>query len=142
MSTIAEREEEIIEEFSLFDDWMEKYDHLIGMADTLPVIPEAFRNDTFLVKGCQSRVWLFAENKEGFIYYSADSDAVITKGIIAMLIRVLSGQPASEIASAKLSFIEKTGLSEHLSPTRSNGLLSMLDKMKSFAAAVNTERKS
>lgn len=131
--TISEIENEIIDEFSMFDDWMEKYEHLIELGKDLPIIDESKKLDENLIKGCQSRVWLNAEVKEGEISYTADSDAIITKGIIALLVRVLNNQDAKEIVDAKLAFIDEIGLKEHLSPTRSNGLVSMIKQMKVYA---------
>ena len=131
--TISEIENEIIEEFSMFDDWMEKYEHIIELGKDLPIIDEAHKLEVNLIKGCQSRVWLNAEVKNGEISYTADSDAIITKGIIALLVRVLNNQDAKEIVDAKLAFIDEIGLKEHLSPTRSNGLVSMIKQMKVYA---------
>lgn len=131
--TISEIENEIIEEFSMFDDWMEKYEHIIELGKDLPIIKEEFKLEENLIKGCQSRVWLNAEVKNGEISYTADSDAIITKGIIALLVRVLNNQDAKEIVEAKLGFIDEIGLKEHLSPTRSNGLVSMIKQMKVYA---------
>ena len=131
--TISEIENEIIEEFSMFDDWMEKYEHLIELGKELPIISDSHKTDENIIKGCQSRVWLHADNESGVVSYSADSDAIITKGIIALLIRVLNNQDPKEIVDAKLSFIDEIGLKEHLSPTRSNGLVSMVKQMKIYA---------
>lgn len=131
--TISEIENEIIEEFSLFDDWMEKYEHIIELGKDLPIIDQEHKLEVNLIKGCQSRVWLNAEVKDGEISYTADSDAIITKGIIALLVRVLNNQDAKEIVGAKLAFIDEIGLKEHLSPTRSNGLVSMIKQMKVYA---------
>jgi cysteine desulfuration protein SufE len=131
--SISEIENEIIEEFSMFDDWMEKYEHIIELGKELPIINENQKTDENIIKGCQSRVWLHAEKEDGIISYSADSDAIITKGIIALLIRVLNNQDPQQIMDAKLGFIDKIGLKEHLSPTRSNGLVSMVKQMKVYA---------
>ena len=131
--TISEIESEIIEEFSMFDDWMEKYEHLIELGKDLPIIRDDHKTEENIIKGCQSRVWLNAENENGKISYTADSDAIITKGIIALLIRVLNNQDPKEIVDAKLGFIDQIGLKEHLSPTRSNGLVSMVKQMKVYA---------
>jgi len=120
----------------MFDDWMEKYEHLIELGKELPIIADSQKTDENIIKGCQSRVWLHAENHEGVISYSADSDAIITKGIIALLIRVLNNQNPKEIVEAKLGFIDEIGLKEHLSPTRSNGLVSMVKKMKVYASVM------
>ncbi len=137
MNTINEIQNEIIQEFELFDDWMDKYDHLIEMGKNLPLIDEQYKTDDYIVKGCQSKVWLNAKINDNRVEYTADSDAVITKGIIALLIRVLSGQKAKDILETELYFIDKIGLKEHLSPTRSNGLLSMIKQMKLFALAAS-----
>lgn len=134
MSSIAELEKEIREDFSLFDDWEERYNYIIDLGKDLPLIESSKKTDERIIKGCQSRVWLNAELREGKVYFTADSDAVITKGIIALLIRVLSGQKAEDIAHAELRFIDDIGLKEHLSPTRSNGLVSMINYMKNYAA--------
>jgi len=131
--SISEIENEIIDEFSMFDDWMEKYEHIIELGKELPIIEESQKTDQNIIKGCQSRVWLHAEKENGIISYSADSDAIITKGIIALLIRVLNNQDPKEIVDAKLGFIDEIGLKEHLSPTRSNGLVSMVKQMKVYA---------
>lgn len=136
MQSIPETEAEIIEEFSLFDDWMDKYEYIIELGKSLPLIDEAYKNEEHLIKGCQSRVWIHAEAQDDRVIFTADSDAIITKGIVALLIRVLSGQKASEVADADLRFIDTIGLKEHLTPTRSNGLLSMVKQMKAFAAGL------
>lgn len=139
--TIDEIQDEIIEEFSLFGDWMEKYEYLIELGKNLPLIDPQYKTDDYLVRGCQSRVWLHARRgDDGKIYFTADSDAVITKGIIALLIRVLSGHTPQEIVEAELYFIDQIGLHEHLSPTRSNGLLSMLKQMKMYALAFQQQQ--
>ncbi len=129
------RQEEIIEEFELFEEWLDKYNYLIELSDDLPKLEEAQRTPELLIEGCQSRVWVGAEMREGKIYYSADSDAIITKGIIALLIKVLNGRSPQEVLDCDLYFIEAIGLSENLSPTRSNGLLSMVKQMKIYAMA-------
>lgn len=131
--TIKEVQDEIIEEFSVFDDWMEKYEYIIDLGKSIPVIDTAAKTDDNLIKGCQSRVWLNAQMKDGKLYFSADSDAIITKGIISLLIRVFNGRTPAEIAEADFSFIDKIGLKENLSPTRANGLLSMIERIKSEA---------
>lgn len=129
--TIKETEEEIISEFELFgDDWEGKYEHIIDMAKSLPLIDAQLKTDDRLIKGCQSKVWLQSELKDGKVYYKADSDAIITKGIVALLVRVLSGHAPEEIVKAEFGFIDKIGLKEHLSPTRANGLVSMIKQMK------------
>ena len=128
--SINEIQEEIIEEFSFFEDWMEKYEHIIDLGKSLPLVDEQYKTDERLIKGCQSRVWLHSEMKDEKILFSADSDAVITKGLIALMVRVLSNQRPDDIVNADLYFIDKINLKEHLSPTRSNGLLSMVKQMK------------
>jgi cysteine desulfuration protein SufE len=133
--TINELQDQIIEEFAYFEDWMEKYEHIIQLGKDLPIIEDKYKKEENLIKGCQSRVWLHAEQKEGRVFFSADSDAIITKGLVGLMISVLSNQPAREIAEAQIYFIDKIGLRSHLSPTRSNGLLSMLKQMKLYAIA-------
>lgn len=134
MMTIAEIEDEIRDEFSMFDDWEDRYNYLIDLGKDLPLIDPAKKTDEHIIKGCQSRVWLDANSSENDrIIYTADSDAIITKGLISLMIRVLSNQPAEEIAKAELTFIDDIGLKEHLSPTRSNGLVSMINQMKRYA---------
>lgn len=130
---IRDIEEEIIEEFSLFDDWMSKYEYIIELGKNLPLIDGKYKNESYEVKGCQSKVWLNAEMNDGKLFYKADSDAIITKGIISLLIRVLSGHKPDDIVSADMNFINKIGLKEHLSPNRANGLNSMINYMKKFA---------
>ena len=137
MQTIKEIQEEILEDFDMFDDWMQKYEYLIDLGKDLPSIDEKYRVEENLIKGCQSRVWLHAEENNGNIIFSADSDAIMTKGIVALLIRVLSGQNANDIAHAELDFINKIGLKEQLSATRANGLLSMIKQMKLYAIAID-----
>lgn len=123
-------QEEIIEEFSMFDDWLDKYDYIISLSESLPAIDPAKRTDKYLIEGCQSRVWVSSELKEGKMVYTADSDAIITKGIIALLIRVMDGRSPEEAAKIDLYFIDAIGLGENLSPTRSNGLRAMIAQMK------------
>ncbi len=137
--TINEIQNEIIEEFSFFDDWIERYEYIIDLGKNLPLINEKYKDDAHLIKGCQSQVWLHAATKDGKIEFTADSDAVITKGIIALLIRVLSGQSAKTVATADLYFIDKIGLKEHLSPTRSNGLVSMVKQMKLYGVVLTEQ---
>ena len=137
--TINEKQDEIIEEFSVFDDWMDKYSYLIEIGNGLEGFDEKNRIEQNLIEGCQSRVWLNGELKDGKVYYTADSDAIITKGIVALLIRVLSGHTPDEILNAELYFIDKIGLKEHLSPTRSNGLVSMIKQMRMYALAFKTK---
>jgi cysteine desulfuration protein SufE len=133
--TINESQDEIIEEFETLSDWMEKYEYIIQLGKELPLIDDQYRKDENLIRGCQSRVWLHSEFKDGKIYFTADSDALITKGLVSMVIRVLSNHTPKEIADADLYFVDKIGLRSHLSPTRSNGLLSMLKQMKLYAIA-------
>ena len=133
--TINQAQDEIIEEFNLFEDWMDKYEHLIELSRKMPAIPGKYKTTEYLISGCQSKVWLHAELKDGKIVYSADSDAIITKGIIALLIRLLSGRKPAEIINQELYFIDRIGLKENLSPTRSNGLLAMIKQMKLYALA-------
>ncbi len=133
--TIQEIQEEIVDEFSMFDEWMDKYEHLIELGKDLPIISEDNKTEDNLIKGCQSRVWLSSEFKDNNVIFTADSDAIITKGIIALMIRVFSNQTPINIASASLDFIDKIGLKEHLSPTRSNGLVSMVKQIKMYAIA-------
>ncbi len=139
--TINEIQEEIIDEFSLFDDWMDKYQYLIDLGRKLPIIDDKHKTEEFLIKGCQSQVWVFAELKEGKVVFTADSDAIITKGIISLLIRVLSNQTPQDILDSDLHFIDTIGLKENLSPTRSNGLLAMIKQMKMYALAFNAQAK-
>ena len=137
---IDEIEEEITEEFKLFgDDWERKYEHLIDLGKSLPLIKDEYKTDDRLIKGCQSRVWLHSELKDGKVFFTADSDAIITKGIVALMIRVLSGHTPDEIINADLSFVDMIGLKEHLSPTRANGLVSMIKQMKLDALAYTTK---
>jgi cysteine desulfuration protein SufE len=136
--TIEETEQEIVEEFEMFDDWMQKYEYLIDLGRSLPMISGEYKTDDKIIKGCQSRVWLHSELNDGKIVFTADSDAIITKGMVALMIRVLSGHTPDEIMEAKLGFVEKIGLTQHLSPTRSNGLLSMIKQMKLDALAYKT----
>ena len=123
----------IIEEFSMFDDWLDKYDYLISLSESLPIIDPSKRNDKYLIEGCQSRVWVASELKDGKVVYTADSDAIITKGIIALLIRVMNNRCPEELAHIDLYFIDAIGLGENLSPTRSNGLRAMIQQMKLYA---------
>ncbi len=139
---IASREAEIVEEFSLFDEWLDKYQHLIEMGQKLTGVDEAFRTDAYKVKGCQSQVWLQPGIENGLVVFRADSDAAITKGLVALMVRVLSGAPAVEIVASPLSFLEAIGLREHLSPTRSNGLVGMVKQMKLYAAAYASQEAS
>jgi len=137
--TISEIQDEIIETFSALDDWMDRYALLIEMGNALPALDEKYKTENNLIEGCQSRVWLFAEYTDGKVFFQAESDAVIVKGIVSLLIRVLSGHSAQEIMTSDLYFIDAIGLREHLSPTRSNGLLSMLKQMKMYALAFSAK---
>jgi cysteine desulfuration protein SufE len=137
--TIKEAQEEIVEEFSMFDEWMDKYEHIIELGKELPLIEDRYKTDDHLIKGCQSRVWLHAELVNGNVNFTADSDAIITKGIIGLVIRVFSGHTPKEIAETDLFFIDQIGLQEHLSPTRSNGLLSMLKQIKMYAIVFSSQ---
>ena len=139
MATINEIQDEIIEEFTGFDDWMDKYQLLIDLGNDQEPLDEQYKVEQNLIDGCQSRVWLQADYKDGVIRFTAESDALIVKGIVALLIRVLSGHTPQEILDADLYFIEKIGLKEHLSPTRSNGLLAMVKQMRMYALAFKTK---
>lgn len=135
--TINEIQDELIEDFAFFTDWMEKYEHIIQLGKEIPLIDEQYKQDQYIIKGCQSRVWLYPELKEGKLYFTADSDAVITKGLVSLMVKVLSGHSPKEIAESELYFIDQIGLKEHLSPTRANGLLSMVKQMKLYAIALS-----
>lgn len=137
---IAAISREIVDEFELFDDWIGKYEHLIEMGRSLPLIDDAYKTDEFLVRGCQAQVWLRAEADGNCIQLSADSDALITKGLVAVLLRVFNAQPANEVARANLSFLDQIGMNEHLSPTRKNGLDLMIKKIRLYAAALSQSR--
>ncbi|MBQ2429559.1 MAG: SufE family protein [Alistipes sp.] len=132
-------QEEIIEEFAVFDEWLDKYDYLIELSDTLPAIADEHRTDNYVIKGCQSRVWVDARLEDGKVYFAADSDAIITNGIIALLIRVMNGRTPQEILDMELYFIDAICLGENLSPTRSNGLVAMIKQMKMYALAFNAK---
>jgi cysteine desulfuration protein SufE len=132
---IQETEIEIIDEFYFFEDWMGKYEHIIEMGKSLPMIDEKYKTEDRLIKGCQSKVWLHSEWKDNKIFFTADSDAIITKGLVAMVVRVLSGYTPDEIVNAKMEFINQIGLTQHLSPTRANGLVNMIKQMKLDALA-------
>lgn len=132
---IKEIQEEIVEEFSMFDDWMQRYEYIIELGKSLPLIDERYKTDENIIKGCQSKVWLHGEQKEDKIVFTADSDAILTKGIIAVLIRTFSNQKPAAILEANTDFIDEIGLKEHLSPTRANGLVSMIKQIKMYALA-------
>lgn len=134
--TINAIQDELIEDFSFYEDWMSKYEYIIQLGKELPLIDENYKTEDRLIKGCQSKVWLHAEFKDGKIFFTADSDAIITKGLVSLMVKVLSGHSPAEIASADLYFIDQIGLKEHLSPTRANGLLAMVKQMKLYAIAL------
>ncbi len=140
--TIETIQEDLIEEFSLFDDWMDKYEHLIDLGKSLPLIEPSLKTDDRIIKGCQSKVWLDAELKDNKVVFTADSDAIITKGIVAVLIRVFSNQTPEAIVNANTNFIDEIGLKEHLSPTRANGLVAMVKQMKLYALGYQSQLKS
>ena len=137
--TIKEIQEEIIDEFSMFDDWMERYEYIIELGKSLPLIDETFKKDENLIVGCQSKVWLHSEIKDQKIDFTADSDAILTKGIVAILLRIFNEQTPATILEADLFFIDKIGLKEHLSPTRANGLVSMIKQIKLYALAFQSK---
>ena len=139
METINAAQEEIVEEFSLFDDWMQRYEYMIELGKTLPLIDPEYKTEENIIKGCQSKVWIHADLEGDKLVFTADSDAIITKGIIAVLIRVFSNQHPDAILGADTSFIDKIGLKEHLSPTRANGLVSMIKQLKMYAIAFKTQ---
>jgi cysteine desulfuration protein SufE len=136
---IQEIQNDIIDEFSMFDDWEERYQYMIDLGKTLPLIAEQYKTKEHTIKGCQSKVWVHAEMKDGKVEFTADSDAIITKGIIAILVRVFSNQQPKDIIEANTDFIDKIGLKEHLSPTRANGLVSMIKQLKMYAIAYQTQ---
>lgn len=133
--SIQEIQEEIVDEFLMFDDWMQRYEYIIELGKSLPLIDEKYQTDENLIKGCQSKVWLHAEERGGNVIFTANSDAILTKGIIAILIRTFSNQPAKEVLEADTGFVDEIGLKEHLSPTRANGLVSMIKQIKMYALA-------
>ncbi|MFC7356335.1 SufE family protein [Jejudonia soesokkakensis] len=139
--TIEEKQEALIEEFALFDDWMEKYEYMIDLGKSLPLIDPELKTDEKLIKGCQSKVWLHSELKDDKVIFTADSDAIITKGIVAILISVFSNEKPEAIVNSDLGFIDEIGLKEHLSPTRANGLVSMVKQMKLYAVAYQAQLK-
>lgn len=139
METIKAVQNDIIEEFSMFDDWMQRYEYMIELGKSLPLIASEFKSDDYIIKGCQSKVWVHANLQGTKLIFTADSDAIITKGIIAILIRAYSNQHPDEILNANNDFIDKIGLKEHLSPTRANGLVSMIKQMKMYALAFKTQ---
>jgi cysteine desulfuration protein SufE len=135
--TIKEIQDEIVDEFAMFDDWMQRYEYIIDLGKALPLIAEEFKTEDNIIKGCQSKVWVHGEQNEDIIVFTADSDAILTKGIIAILIRSFSNQKAADILDANTNFIDEIGLKEHLSPTRANGLVSMIKQIKMYALAFN-----
>ena len=137
--SIQEIQEEIIEEFAMFEDWMQRYEYMIDLGKSLPLIAPEFKTDDNIIKGCQSKVWVHAALEDNKLNFTADSDAIITKGIIAILIRVFSAQHPKDILSANTDFIDQIGLKEHLSPTRANGLVSMIKQIKMYAVAFQTQ---
>ena len=139
MASIKDIQQDIIDEFDMFDEWMEKYEHIIDLGKSLPLIEEAHKTEDNLIKGCQSRVWLHANKQKDKVVYTADSDAIMTKGIIALLVRTFSGQKAQDIVEADTNFINQIGLKEQLSPTRANGLVSMVKQMKLYALAFQSQ---
>ena len=139
--TIKYIQNEIIDEFSMFDDWMQRYEYMIELGKSLPLIDDQYKTDDNIIKGCQSKVWVHAEMKDDKVVFTADSDAIITKGIIAILIRVFSNQTPKDIIEADTAFIDEIGLKEHLSPTRANGLVSMIKQLKMYAIAYQTQIK-
>ena len=141
MPSIKDIQEEIIDEFSMFEDWEERYQYMIDLGKTLPLIEEQYKTDDHIIKGCQSKVWVHAEMHDDKVAFTADSDAIITKGIIAILIRVFSNQHPKDIIEADTDFIDEIGLKEHLSPTRANGLVSMIKQLKMYAIAYQTQLK-
>ena len=134
--TIQQIQNELIEDFSLFDDWTQRYEYLIELGKSLPLIDEKYKTEEYLIKGCQSQVWLHAEEQDGKLIFTADSDAIITKGIVALLVKVVSHQTAEDILKADMSFIDSIRLKDHISPTRANGLVSMIGQMRGYAAKV------
>ena len=137
--SIATEQAEIVSEFSMFEDWMQRYEYMIELGKSLPLIDESYKTDDNIIKGCQSKVWVHAELDNDKIVFTADSDAIITKGIIAILIRAFSNQPPKEILAAETTFIDEIGLKEHLSPTRANGLVSMIKQLKMYGLAYQTQ---
>jgi cysteine desulfuration protein SufE len=134
-TTIEDRSRQIVDEFALFDDWMGKYEYLIELGKSVPPIETEYKTDDYRIRGCQSQVWIRPELQGGLLYYRGDSDAVITKGLVALLIRVLNGQPPAAVVEADLGFLDEIGMREHLSPTRKNGLASMMKQLKLYALA-------
>lgn len=142
-NTIEIRQQEIIDEFSMFSDWMQKYEYIIELGKELPLLDNALKNDDLLIKGCQSKVWLDAkDDNTGCLHFTADSDAIITKGLVALVVRVFDGEQPQDILQADLHFVKNIGLHEHLSPTRSNGLAGMIQQIKNYALAFQLKQTS
>ena len=139
MASIQDIQQDIIDEFDMFEEWMGKYEHIIDLGKSLPLIEEQYKTEDNLIKGCQSRVWLHAQHKDGKVIYTADSDAIMTKGIVALLVRAFSEQKAQDIVEADTHFINQIGLKEQVSPTRANGLVSMVKQMKLYALAFQSQ---
>ncbi|MGJ8683126.1 MAG: SufE family protein [Nonlabens sp.] len=139
MASIQDIQNQIVEEFAMFDDWMDRYEYMIDLGKSVPVIDEQYKTDDNIIKGCQSKVWVHADLEDNKVNFSADSDAIITKGIIAILIRAWSGQEPADIIAADTDFIDEIGLKEHLSPTRANGLVSMIKQLKMYAVAYQSQ---
>ncbi|KQC32455.1 Fe-S metabolism protein SufE [Nonlabens sp. YIK11] len=139
MSSIKEIQEEIVDEFAMFDDWMQRYEYMIDLGKSLPIIDEQYKDEDHIIKGCQSKVWVHADLDQDKVVFTADSDAIITKGIIAILIRAWSNQKPQDILEADTDFIDEIGLREHLSPTRANGLVSMIKQLKMYAVAYQSQ---
>ena len=140
MNSLTQAQQEIITEFAMFSDWQDRYEHLIELGKDLPLIAPDHKTEENIVRGCQSRVWLIAEHQNGLVHFTADSDAMITKGLVALLVRVLNDRTPEEILNTPLTFIDTIGLREHLSPNRSNGLVAMLDQMKRYALAYSAKK--
>ena len=140
MTTIQQIQEEIVDEFNMFDDWMQRYEYMIDLGKSLPLIEDQYKTDDRIIKGCQSKVWVHAEMAGDKVAFTADSDAIITKGIIAILLRAWSGQKPQDIIDANTDFIDQIGLKEHLSPTRANGLVSMIKQLKMYALAFQSQK--
>lgn len=141
IATIDEKQREIIETFGFLSNWEERYEHMIDLGKSLPLIDSEFKTNDFIIKGCQSQVWMHAELRENRLFFTADSDAIITKGIIAILIEVFSGQPPMDIINSDIKFVNDIGIKDHLSPTRANGLMSMIKQIKFYAIAFQTKIK-
>lgn len=140
--SINELQDEIVEEFACYEDWMEKYERIIEIGKDVPMIDAQYKTEDYLIRGCQSQVWLHAADKDGKVQFTADSDAIITRGLVGLMISVLSGQTAKDIAEADIYFVDKIGLHSHLSPTRSNGLNAMLKQMKNYALALQMQQSA